>query len=167
MAVQRCDSQGFGGYAAEPNRAGYGADRGFGGKLLSYYFALGEYDGLGICEFPDSISVAACSMKAAATGAFARFDEKGQRGEGQIQGTERLTAIRRPARCFMIRVVSGRVRLEDPSGRSHVDRDARQPFVPMGAVSGPSCRFTQGHCSGMETGNSADHIDVSTSQRAA
>jgi uncharacterized protein with GYD domain len=47
---------------------------GFGGKLLSYYFALGEYDGLGICEFPDSISVAACSMKAAATGAFARFE---------------------------------------------------------------------------------------------
>ncbi len=42
--------------------------------MLSYYFALGEYDGLGICEFPDSISVAACSMKAAATGAFARFE---------------------------------------------------------------------------------------------
>ena len=47
---------------------------GFGGKLLSYYFALGEYDGIGICEFPDAISVAACSMKAASTGAFARFE---------------------------------------------------------------------------------------------
>jgi uncharacterized protein with GYD domain len=47
---------------------------GFGGKLISYYFALGDYDGLGICEFPDTISAAACSMKAASTGAFARFE---------------------------------------------------------------------------------------------
>jgi uncharacterized protein with GYD domain len=47
---------------------------GFGGKLISYYFALGDYDGLGICEFPDTVSVAACSMKAASTGAFARFE---------------------------------------------------------------------------------------------
>jgi uncharacterized protein with GYD domain len=41
----------------------------FGGKLLCYYFALGDYDGLGIVEFSDT--VAACSMKAASTGAFA------------------------------------------------------------------------------------------------
>jgi len=47
---------------------------GFGGKLLSYYFALGDYDGLGICEFPDHVSVTACSMKAAGTGAFSRFE---------------------------------------------------------------------------------------------
>ena len=47
---------------------------GFGGKLLCYYFALGEYDGLGICEFSDNVSAAACSMKAASTGAFARFE---------------------------------------------------------------------------------------------
>lgn len=47
---------------------------GFGGKLLCYYFSFGEYDGVGIAEFPDAISVAACSMKAAATGAFARFE---------------------------------------------------------------------------------------------
>src|SRR5262249_11765057 len=44
-----------------------------GGQLLCYYFALGEYDGLAICEFPDTVAAAACSMKAAATGAFARF----------------------------------------------------------------------------------------------
>ena len=47
---------------------------GFDGQLLSYYFALGEYDGIAICEFPDTVSIAACSMKAAATGAFARFE---------------------------------------------------------------------------------------------
>ncbi len=47
---------------------------GFGGKLLCYYFAFGDYDGLGIAEFPDAISVAAFSMKAASTGAFSRFE---------------------------------------------------------------------------------------------
>ncbi len=47
---------------------------GFGGKLQSYYFAFGEYDGIAICDFPDNLSVAACSMKAASTGAFARFE---------------------------------------------------------------------------------------------
>lgn len=47
---------------------------GFGGKLLCYYFSFGEYDGVGIGEFPDAISVAACSMKATASGAFARFE---------------------------------------------------------------------------------------------
>ena len=46
----------------------------FGGALHHYFFAFGDYDGVGICEFPDSTSVAACSMTAAATGAFARFE---------------------------------------------------------------------------------------------
>jgi uncharacterized protein with GYD domain len=48
--------------------------QGFGGKLVSYYFALGDYDGVGIADFPDLVSVAACSMTAASTGAFARFE---------------------------------------------------------------------------------------------
>ena len=47
---------------------------GFGGKLHSYYIAFGEYDGIAICEFPDNTHVAACSMSAASTGAFARFE---------------------------------------------------------------------------------------------
>jgi uncharacterized protein with GYD domain len=47
---------------------------GFGGKLLHYYFVFGDYDGIAICEFPDNTAVAACSMTAAATGAFARFE---------------------------------------------------------------------------------------------
>ena len=29
---------------------------GFGGKLNSYHLALGEYDGVAICEFPDNQS---------------------------------------------------------------------------------------------------------------
>ena len=47
---------------------------GFGGKLHCYYMALGEYDGFGVVEFPDPVAVAACSMKAASTGAFSRFE---------------------------------------------------------------------------------------------
>ncbi|MEZ5817413.1 MAG: GYD domain-containing protein [Hyphomicrobiaceae bacterium] len=47
---------------------------GFGGKLQSYYFALGEYDGIGIVEMPDTVSATAASMLAASTGAFSRFE---------------------------------------------------------------------------------------------
>lgn len=47
---------------------------GFGGKLHSYYFTFGEYDGIAISEFPDTTSAAACSMAAAATGAFVSFE---------------------------------------------------------------------------------------------
>lgn len=46
----------------------------FGGKMHCYYFALGEYDGIAIVEFPDTVSVTAASMLAASTGAFARFE---------------------------------------------------------------------------------------------
>ena len=47
---------------------------GCGGKLHSYYFCMGEYDGIGIVEFADTVHAAGCSMKAASTGAFARFE---------------------------------------------------------------------------------------------
>ena len=47
---------------------------GFGGKLHSYYFSFGEYDGLAICEFPDPTVAAACSLAAMATGAFTHFE---------------------------------------------------------------------------------------------
>ena len=45
-----------------------------GGNLHSYFFAFGDYDGLAICEFPDNTAAAACSMTAASTGAFSRFE---------------------------------------------------------------------------------------------
>src|SRR3954447_7012839 len=47
---------------------------GFGGKLHSYFFAFGDYDGVAICEFPDNTTAAACSMTAASSGAFSRFE---------------------------------------------------------------------------------------------
>jgi|SRR5271165_4133455 len=47
---------------------------GFGGKLHSFYLALGDYDGIAVCEFPDHTSVAACSMSAASSGGYSRFE---------------------------------------------------------------------------------------------
>lgn len=46
----------------------------FGGKMLSYYFMLGEYDGFGVAEFPDTASAAACSMRITSSGSFAKFE---------------------------------------------------------------------------------------------
>jgi uncharacterized protein with GYD domain len=42
--------------------------------MLCYYFPFGEYDGLAICEFSDNGAAAAFSLKAASSGAFARFE---------------------------------------------------------------------------------------------
>jgi uncharacterized protein with GYD domain len=47
---------------------------GFGGRMHHYYFMLGEYEGLAIVEFPDNAAAAATSMRASASGAFARFE---------------------------------------------------------------------------------------------
>jgi uncharacterized protein with GYD domain len=47
---------------------------GFGGKMHCYYFSLGEYDGLAICEFPDTESVVAFSLRGSSSGAFARLE---------------------------------------------------------------------------------------------
>jgi len=39
-----------------------------GGKLLSFYFSFGEYDGLLIADMPDNITTLTASMVAAAGG---------------------------------------------------------------------------------------------------
>ncbi len=41
---------------------------GLGGKLESFYFAFGDYDIVGIVEFPDDVSKAAFSIAVAAGG---------------------------------------------------------------------------------------------------
>ena len=46
----------------------------FGGKMHHYFFSFGDYDGVGIIEFPDNKSAAAFSMKAGSTGAFSKFE---------------------------------------------------------------------------------------------
>jgi uncharacterized protein with GYD domain len=73
----------------------------FNGRMHHYYFMLGEYDGLAITEFPDNTSVAACSMRASASGAFARFEthalmttEEAQRAMQMVK--DRAFAYRAP-----------------------------------------------------------------------
>ncbi|HQT45890.1 MAG TPA: GYD domain-containing protein [Acidocella sp.] len=46
----------------------------FGGKLHSYYFSFGEFDGVGIGEMPDNAAAAACALAAAASGGFKHFE---------------------------------------------------------------------------------------------
>ncbi len=41
----------------------------FDGRLVCYYFAFGDFDGVAIAEFPDDTACAACILAAAATGA--------------------------------------------------------------------------------------------------
>jgi uncharacterized protein with GYD domain len=45
-----------------------------GGKLESYYWMFGQYDGLAIVECPDSASAAALSLAASSSGAFRHFE---------------------------------------------------------------------------------------------
>lgn len=45
----------------------------FGGRLHSFFFAFGEYDGVGIVEFPDNESCAACSLVLSGAGGNARL----------------------------------------------------------------------------------------------
>ena len=46
----------------------------FGGKLHSYYFTLGEFDGLAIGVLPDLTSSVAMGMAATSTGAFLAWE---------------------------------------------------------------------------------------------
>jgi len=46
----------------------------FGGRMVSYYFALGEYDGYVVTEFPDTVSASAASLRVASTGNFSKFE---------------------------------------------------------------------------------------------
>lgn len=43
----------------------------FGGRVHQFYFAFGDYDGLGIVEFPSSDRCAACSLTLTGSGADA------------------------------------------------------------------------------------------------
>ncbi len=45
-----------------------------GGKIGSYFFALGDCDGVAICEFPDARNVIAAGLVARSSGAFSNFE---------------------------------------------------------------------------------------------
>ena len=74
LAVHRHLGQGAGRQAARSHRRGEGPRRGLRRQAAQLLHRFGEYDGIAICEFPDNTSVAACSMSAASTGAFTRFE---------------------------------------------------------------------------------------------
>ncbi len=44
-----------------------------GGKLESLYMCFGEYDGVGIAEFPDNVSAVALAMAFTSTGRYRTF----------------------------------------------------------------------------------------------
>ena len=46
----------------------------FGGSLESYYWVLGQYDGVGIIVLPDSHAVAAFSLAVTSSGAFSHLE---------------------------------------------------------------------------------------------
>jgi uncharacterized protein with GYD domain len=45
-----------------------------GGELESYYFMFGQYDGVVICDLPDSAAAATLGAAVAGTGAFSRYE---------------------------------------------------------------------------------------------
>src|SRR5215510_10156669 len=63
---------------------------GQGGKLLSVYYAFGEYDVIAIVEFPDNVSAAAVTLAIAGGGGF-----KAQKTTVLMSIEEGLEAMRR------------------------------------------------------------------------
>ena len=49
------------------------AVRGFGGRMLQFFFAFGEADGIALVEFPDNETCLACSITLNAAGSNASF----------------------------------------------------------------------------------------------
>jgi uncharacterized protein with GYD domain len=45
-----------------------------GASLESYYWMFGQYDGMAIIETPDSLAMAALSLRVTSTGSFSRFE---------------------------------------------------------------------------------------------
>jgi uncharacterized protein with GYD domain len=47
---------------------------GVGGALEAYYWMFGQWDGIAICDVPDSTSAAAVSVAVSSTGAFGHLE---------------------------------------------------------------------------------------------
>jgi uncharacterized protein with GYD domain len=56
-----------------------------GGRLLGFWFALGEFDGVFIAELPDNTSAAALAMAVGGSGAMARFETTALLGMDEAQ----------------------------------------------------------------------------------
>jgi uncharacterized protein with GYD domain len=56
-----------------------------GGRLLGFWFALGEFDGVFIAELPDNASATALAMIVGGSGAMARFETTALLGMEEAQ----------------------------------------------------------------------------------
>jgi uncharacterized protein with GYD domain len=74
---------------AEAARAGVES---VGGKLLGFWFALGDCDGVFIAEMPDNTSAAALSMLVGGTGALASLETTVLIGMDEAQEAMRKAA---------------------------------------------------------------------------
>jgi uncharacterized protein with GYD domain len=63
-----------------------------GGKLLGFWFALGEFDGVFIIEAPDNTAAAALAMAVGGTGALAAFETTALLGMDEAQDAMRKAA---------------------------------------------------------------------------
>ena len=64
----------FGRHPMERSAASAAIAEAFGGKMLSFHFAFGHWDGVGIYEFPSTTQAAAFSMHLQGTGGFMAFE---------------------------------------------------------------------------------------------
>jgi uncharacterized protein with GYD domain len=65
-----------------------------GGRLESYYWMFGQYDGLAIFEVPDSATMASAALTATSTGAFRHFETH------ELIAADDLVAILRKAQTL-------------------------------------------------------------------
>jgi uncharacterized protein with GYD domain len=69
---------------------------GLGGKLESFYYALGEYDVFAVVDVPDAVTVAALSLAVAASGAARCSTAPLLTASEMDHAAERKTAYRAP-----------------------------------------------------------------------
>ena len=63
-----------------------------GGRLLGFWFAFGEFDGVFIIEAPDNTTMAAAAMAVGATGALTSFETTVLLGMDEAQDAMRRAA---------------------------------------------------------------------------
>ena len=63
-----------------------------GGKLVGFWFAFGEFDGVFVAEVPDNASMAAVAMAVGGTGALSSFETTVLLGMDEAQDAMRKAA---------------------------------------------------------------------------
>ena len=74
------------------SRAAGEAVESLGGRLLGFWYAFGEFDGVFIAELPDNASAAAVAMAVGGTGALSAFETTPLIGMDEAQDAMRKAA---------------------------------------------------------------------------